>query len=408
MIADHADGDRGLRILAIVVAGLALLMVMASVALLLVSGPEAAHMTGDVTVDAIAVLAYLPWVAAGLLLVLRIPHLPIGWIMLLPALGTAFQSLAGRAIQFTHVVKGSPMLGTEILAVLGDALWVPGVAVGLVSLMVLYPDGRPPGTRWRWVLWISGGAAAAYILVTLFSRAPLYFLDTVDNPLGLFGDPELFEIGQTVPFLVLLFGGVPAGIAALVVRWRRGGSLEREQIKWLLWAALIQVLGIAAGIVGSELVEGPVPGGWTGAIGDIASAALPAAVFIAVSRHRLYEIDRIVSRTVAYVIVIGVLGVVYVLGLTAMTSFLPSESPLAIAASTLAVAALFNPVRKKIQGWVDRRFNRSRYDAQRVMDRFAGSLRDRVDSEEVVDGWVGVVSETMQPASVGVWVREQR
>jgi hypothetical protein len=226
--------------------------------------------------------------------------------------------------------------------------------------------------------------------------------------LGLFGDRELFEIGQTVPFVVLLFGGVPAGIAALVVRWRRSGSLEREQIKWLLWAALIQVLGIVAGIVGSELVGGPVQGGWTGALGDVASAALPAAVFIAVSRHRLYEIDRIISRTVSYAVVVAFLALLFFGVVTALSSLLPGESDLAIAGSTLAVAALFNPVRRRVQGWVDRRFNRSRYDTQRVMDRFAGSLQDRVDSEGLVDGWVGVVSETMQPTSVAIWIREGR
>jgi hypothetical protein len=135
-------------------------------------------------------------------------------------------------------------------------------------------------------------------------------------------------------------------------------------------------------------------------------AAIPLAILLAVLRYRLYEIDRIISRTVTYVSVIALLGGVYLAGLTAMTTILPAESPLAVAGSTLAVAALFNPVRRRIQAWVDRRFSRSRYDAQKVMDRFAGSLQDRVDSEGLVNGWVGVVSETMQPASVSVWVRD--
>ena len=113
------------------------------------------------------------------------------------------------------------------------------------------------------------------------------------------------------------------------------------------------------------------------------------------------------SRTVSYSLVVGFLAAVYMVGLTGMTLILPEQAQIEVAATTLAVAALFNPVRSRVQGWVDRRFNRSRYDIQRVMDRFAGSLRDQVDSEQVVDGWVGVVAETMQPAAVGVWLRRE-
>jgi len=133
--------------------------------------------------------------------------------------------------------------------------------------------------------------------------------------------------------------------------------------------------------------------------------ALPVSIGVAVLRYHLYEIDRIVSRTVSYAVVVGVLAVVFFGVVTVLTSLLPAESDLAVAGSTLAVAALFNPVRRRVQAWVDRRFNRSRYDAQKVMDAFSGSLRDRVDPDGVVEGWVGAVSETMQPTTVGVWIR---
>jgi hypothetical protein len=139
----------------------------------------------------------------------------------------------------------------------------------------------------------------------------------------------------------------------------------------------------------------------------ILSVGIPVSIAMSITRYRLYEIDRIVSRTVSYTLVVVILGAVYVGGVTWLTSLLPDQSQLVVAATTLAVAALFNPVRRRVQMWVDRRFNRSRYDTQRVMDRFAGSLRDQVDAEAVVDGWVGVVSETMQPTSVSVWVRER-
>ena len=135
----------------------------------------------------------------------------------------------------------------------------------------------------------------------------------------------------------------------------------------------------------------------SGGSSRLAVAAIPISILFAVLRYRLYDIDRILSRTVSYVIVIGVLAGVYLLGLTAMTNFLPSDSSLSVAASTLAVAALFNPLRRRVQAGVERRFNRSRYDAQQVMERFSGSLRQDLDPDTVVTGWVGVVSETMQP-----------
>ncbi len=129
------------------------------------------------------------------------------------------------------------------------------------------------------------------------------------------------------------------------------------------------------------------------------------SISLAVLRYRLYDIDRFFSRTVSYVIVVVLLGATYALGLAGLTSLLDTESSLAVAATTLAVAALFNPLRKRVQGFVDRRFNRSRYDAQRVMDEFTGALRDRVDGADLADDWLGVVSKTMQPTMAGLWLR---
>jgi hypothetical protein len=190
---------------------------------------------------------------------------------------------------------------------------------------------------------------------------------------------------------------IPATLS-VIGRFRRAGFVERQQIKWLLAATCVFALAYIAGATFEDE--------WAWWVVSLAMASIPLAILLAVLRYRLYEIDRIISRTVAYVIVIALLGAVYMGGLAAMTSFLPAESPLAVAGSTLAAAAAFNPVRKRVQDWVDRRFNRSRYNAEKVMQGFAGSLQGQVDSEGLVDGWVGVVSATMQPASVAVWVRE--
>jgi hypothetical protein len=138
----------------------------------------------------------------------------------------------------------------------------------------------------------------------------------------------------------------------------------------------------------------------------VSITAIPIAATLAVLRYRLYDIDRIISRTVTYAIVIVLLALVYALGVTGLTSLLDTDSPLVVAGSTLAVAALFNPLRRRVQRGVDHRFNRTRYDAEQVVARFTGSLRDEVDPDRVTDGWVSVVNDTMHPASAGVWVRD--
>jgi hypothetical protein len=192
-------------------------------------------------------------------------------------------------------------------------------------------------------------------------------------------------------------------IAAIGFRALVGDATSRRQ---LAWPGLVLVVGIAA-IAIVELIVGD-DGGWLPVLANfILAVGLPFAIAISISKYRPHDIDKLVSRTASYALVIGLL-VAFYFGLVALLQvFVPSDNPLVVAASTLAVAALFNPVRKRIQYWVDRRFYRSRYDAERVMDSFASKLRDRVEIGDVVDGWVGVVSETMQPTAVGVWIRDR-
>jgi len=184
------------------------------------------------------------------------------------------------------------------------------------------------------------------------------------------------------------------------------GLDRRTLAKWMFYGHLW--LGVTTGMVLLLVSVLPVDAfeGANNVAGIVMLVGGPIAIGLAVLRYRLYEIDRIISRTVSYAVVVGLLGLVFFGVVTLLTSLLPAESDLVVAGSTLAVAALFNPVRRRVHAWVDRRFNRSRYDAQKVMDDFAGSLRDRVDPDGVVEGWVGAVSETMQPTTVAVWVRE--
>jgi hypothetical protein len=176
-------------------------------------------------------------------------------------------------------------------------------------------------------------------------------------------------------------------------------------LKWFLFACFSFVAALCSEFVLEwfGVTEPPVLVDlWIG----LSILGIPIAATLAILRYRLYDIDRIISRTVSYAIVIATLGAVYALGLTGLTSLLDSDSPLAVAAATLAAAALFNPLRRRVQAFVDHRFNRTKYDAERVMAGFTGSLRDEVDPRTVVGGWVDVVSETMRPVSDGVWLRD--
>jgi hypothetical protein len=208
--------------------------------------------------------------------------------------------------------------------------------------------------------------------------------------------------GVTLLF-VILFALLAA--ASQVVRYVRARGVERLQIKWFAFA----VIGAISLIIVQSALRDVVP--LPAVVWDLVFAlsvvAFPVAIGASVMRYRLYEIDRIMSRTVSYTLVVGFLGLVFVGTVTGLTTLLETQSDLVVAGSTLAVAALFNPVRKRVQGVVDRRFNRSRYDAERVMTRFAAALRDEVDPDAVVDGWMSVVAATMEPSTAAVWVRDR-
>ncbi len=361
-----------------------LLMILAGAVWLTLPNPDSASFIGFL-------VAAVCMVVVGGILTLRHPSNSVGPLALVA--GSAFVIyLFGNGYAIASLRStGTDYPGAYFFGWLGG--WVGALfPICLALLILVFPSGRPIGW-WRIGLIAPvTGALSAIVGAGIIWGLPLDTLvsmDRLDESPGY----ALVDAGFILGYLSAVASSI-----SVVARYRAAGSVERQQIKWLLAATgIFAVAYIAAVITEDEVVW------WVVAV---AVTSIPLAILFAVLRYRLYEIDRILSRTVAYGLVIGLLAAVFFGVVTAASSILPTESDLAIAASTLAVAALFNPVRRRVQVWVDRRFNRSRYDAQRVMDRFAGSLRDRVDSVEVVDGWVGVVSETMQPASVGVWLRE--
>jgi hypothetical protein len=265
--------------------------------------------------------------------------------------------------------------------------------VGFSALILVFPTGRPHG-RWRIVLLAPVAATISCLIGAIglwgFPLELLTSQELVDGP------PAYAWVDAA--FIAGFVTAIPATMS-VIARFRQAGYVERQQIKWLLVSTGLFVVIYVAAAVSDDSNE---TAWW---LLSVAMAAIPLSILFAVLRYRLYELDRIVSRTVSYTVLVGVLAGVFFGSVTVLTTVLSSDSDLVTAAATLLVAGLFNPIRKRLQAWVDRRFNRSRYNAQMVMDGFAGTLQSEVDPDQVVVGLVEVVASTMEPETVGVWVR---
>lgn len=339
------------------------------------------------------------FIALGALILWRSDAYRIGWLL----------GAMGLSVLAAGVAGGLADLGYLAGDAIGGAFWLSWImAIGL--LIAWFPTGAVVSPGWLWLQWAFGGAIGLTFFLYTFSEELCvdYFEGVAEcvrwaaNPLGMSGLPNpefgaaagpLFTIGNVL-FL--------SAVVSLIVRMVRSKGVERQQLKWFLFAGGLAVVGflLESAMEGFGVVPVPV---WVDVVATVGLVTLPVSVILAILRYRLYEIDRIISRTISYAIVVGIIvGVVALIATAVSTQF---ESPMIVAATTLAIAAAFNPLRRRVQTVVDRRFNRSRYDAERVIDEFAGSLRDRTDALDVIAGWVGVVGDTMQPSRIGVWVR---
>ncbi len=342
----------------------------------------------------ILLAAALAFVFMGSLVMSRVPGHRVGWVL----------TANGMLLVLSGVAVGFAGQGWVYGGAISYWMWTSWfISVGF--LILWFPTGRVPSPRWRWVQWLGGLFVGFVGIMGLFAdRLCVDGSDGqcdvwVDNPIGIPGVPNPEYGAISTPILAIMVVFLALAVASLAVRLLKAKGVERQQLKWLGIDAIFFVAWML-------VPEQVMPIWLNNLLLGVAVVGLPVSISLAVLRYRVYEIDRIFSRTVSYVIVVVLLGATYALGLAGLTSMLDTESSLAVAAATLAVAALFNPLRKRVQGFVDRRFNRSRYNAQRVIDEFAGSLRDRVDGRQLVSGWVDVVSKTMHPASAGVWLRE--
>ncbi len=397
----------GAPVAALMLGGLVLVLATAAVPL-----ARLAHQSLNAATASAPVWVTAPGAVVAFVVAWRRPGNPLGWIFLgASALSILTEDASYYAVADYRLHHGGLPLGWVAL------LAQPSGLLGLVLFglaFLLFPDGRPPSSRWRWVLWAYAGIGLVWIAWTtaITVGAIIGHHVQVDSSGQLFllsgGDPAAgsWNAAFTVIFLLVALCLV-ASLAGQMASWRRSSGERRQQLKWLMAGTAALVAGAAIDTVtGIGTVTGTTAIGTACFLAGI--FALPLCMGVAVLRYRLFDIDRIISRTLAYAIVTGLLVGVYagiVLLATEVLQF--HRSTVAVAVATLAAAALFNPLRRRVQKFVDRRFNRARYDADRIIAAFAARLKNAVDLDAIRADLASSVQQTLEPAHISVWIQAE-
>jgi hypothetical protein len=338
----------------------------------------------------------------GAVVASRRPQNPIGWILCAIGLLWGVDHFNSEYAIYKLIAARGILPGGEVAAWLTTLPWVPGLGL-FVFMALLFPNGRLLSTRWRPFAWLSVLVAAVGTIMSAFSPGPILGLN-VSNPLGIEGLPNVYEQLQALMFALICIAS-----ASLLVRLHHARGVERQQIKWVAYAG---ALAASASLLNYTVIEA-MDVRWIELVGLapvlIGILGIPTAVGIAILRYRLYDIDIIINRTIVYgsltvTLVALYFGVVVVLQ-RIFVLLTGQQSTLAVVASTLAIAALFNPLRRRMQGFVDRRFYRRKYDARKTLEAFSAQLRNETDLDALSGDLKAVVAETMQPAHVSLWLR---
>jgi hypothetical protein len=342
--------------------------------------------------------------STGSVVAARVPRNPAGWLMSFAALSFVIGGLCQAVYRLAHD-DGPTGLATSA-AWVSTWVWSAGVGPAGTFLLLLFPDGHLPSRRWRPVAWLSALSLATLVLSVAVAPGPIEDTD-VANPLGVPAPGAVRTLAEVS--LALLGICIVLCCASLVVRYRHAAHEQRQQLKWLAWSVPIVVVCLAASaVVQGDASERAVDIG--NALSSVGLMAVPVAIACAILRSRLWDIDVVINRTLVYVTLTATLALVYlfsVLLLRVALEPLTGKSDLAVAVSTLAVAALFRPLRARIQSAVDRRFYRRRYDAAQTLQTFTGRLRQEVDLDTVSADLRSVVRDTMHPAHISLWLRHQ-
>jgi hypothetical protein len=412
-------------------AGLSVAMFLASVALYVLA--RSAHVpislgTRLTLIDLLVGVPVLAFPIVGALIASRRPHNPIGWICLADGFLWVLLGMINYYSMYGLTRPGSVPFPVGI-ATLSAWLWVPAVGLLAIYLVLLFPDGRLPSRRWRPLAWLSGAVMALESVAEGLAPGPLSDMEWlanelvggVRNPFGLEGQPWVTD--ATNALLVLFLMCILASALSLVLRYRRSRGEVRQQIKWIAFAAsfvgMVSVSLMIISLIGLYFA----PESWGSAdtapfwvellfyMWLLSFAGVPVAVGFAVLKYRLYDIDLLINRTLVYGSLTAMLVAIYFGGVATTQAIFRAltgqvEQPqLAVVVSTLVIAALFNTLRRRIQGFIDRRFYRSKYDAAKTLEAFSAKLRDKTDLDALSDDLTSVVRETMQPTHVSLWLR---
>jgi hypothetical protein len=348
-------------------------------------------------------LPFAAMAVVGALVASRHPRNATGWLFL----ATGFLMVSNAFAQaYVPSARAHYPPAAHLMAWLTFWTWAP--AAGLIGvILTVFPSGRPPSPRWRWAVW----ASYAYLVLIPVSAIFTWGASTRQLIEAQSSDVVVLGSGLVTPLLLSVQVLLPLGFAALVVRFVRSRGVERQQLKWFVYGTSFVALSILISLFlilvrDVDPIKNPLAAGSV----LIGMTAIPVTAGIAILRYRLYDIDRIISRTLAYAIVTALLGGLFALVVIFPTAVLGSGGTKTpgwlVALATLAVFGLFRPVLRRVRSVVDRRFNRSRYDAERTIDAFSARLREEIDLDTLRSELQGVVDRTMQPASVSLWLRE--
>jgi hypothetical protein len=344
----------------------------------------------------------LGYSTVGAIVASRLPKSPIGWLFCAIGLIFGVSHFSAEYAAYALLAPSRSLPAGEAFAWLTSWVWVFGLGL-IVYLDLLFPNGRLPGARWRWFAWFTAIVLLPAAILGALSPG-LILSSTLQNPLGVEGLPNVSRAIEA-----FMYGLIVVGASSMLARLRHAGRIERQQIEWFAYATAVAI----SGVILKNTVYPAVGLTWVWWVGlvltTVGVVSSPVAMGIAIFRYRLYQIDLIINRTLVYGSLTAVLACVYLGGVVflqyAFRALSGEGSQLAVVASTLIIAALFIPLRRRIQSFIDRRFYRRKYDARKTLEAFSAQLRNETDLDALSDDLVGVVRETMQPAHVSLWLR---